>query len=147
MPERSPDGDSWSSYGIAIGWLVSARVRRINRGRAGYAKGVVAVSRRVVEIIVLLIAGALIVASWPIGLLVLAPALLVGGISARRSSQDPGVRAVAVGAITAGIVSLLLVVGFGAVIAFGMSFRSASGVTQGAPPMPIIIASPSPSNP
>lgn len=75
----------------------------------------------------------------PFGLVILAPTLIFGGITARRQTQDPRLRAVGAGAIAAGVTSALLVVLFIGAILFFMPFRSevSSGGFRSMPP-PII---------
>ncbi|MGI8688285.1 MAG: hypothetical protein ACR2M3_06860 [Thermomicrobiales bacterium] len=74
----------------------------------------------------------------PYGLIVLAPTLLVGGIIARRrSSNAPRMRAVAAGALTGGVVSLLVLIFFVAYGAFATSVHQKSGVEVGTVSSPI----------
>jgi hypothetical protein len=46
---------------------------------------------------------------WPAGLLVIPLALIIGGIVARRQTQNPNLRALAAGAIATGAIGVLLV--------------------------------------
>ncbi len=59
----------------------------------------------------------------PFGLVILAPALIVGGIVARRQTQDPRLRAVGAGAVAAGMTGVLLVVLFIGTLLFFMPAR------------------------
>lgn len=69
-------------------------------------------------------------ALFPLGLIVLAPALLFGGLSARRRSRDAATRAIADGAIAGGIAGVVLVVVMLAVISFEYSTSISSGGTS-----------------
>lgn len=71
-------------------------------------------------IVAALIVIAVCVAFWPFGLAILAPALIAGGIVARRQSRDPRLQALGAGAIAAGITSGMLVILLLGMIGFGL---------------------------
>lgn len=94
-------------------------------------------------ILAVLIVVAVCVYYWPFGLAILAPALIIGGIVARRQSQDPRLQALAAGAIAAGITSGMLVILLIGMIGFGL-LRLSSGETA---PTPVeAIDAPAPTN-
>jgi len=77
--------------------------------------------------IVVVIAGLL---RWmPLALVLVAPALLVGGISARRHSQDPGTRALGEAAIAGGATGLAVLALVGLYLLVALPVRTSSGVT------------------
>lgn len=84
---------------------------------------------------------------WPVGLVILAPALVVGGIVARRQTHDPRLRALGSGAIAAGITSGLLVILLLGLIGFGLvTFTSGestpSPVSTSTAPAPVNVHDP-----
>jgi hypothetical protein len=64
-------------------------------------------------------------ALFPLGLIVLAPALLFGGLSARRRSRDVATAAIANGAIAGGVAGIALIVVMLALI--GWSYSTSIG--------------------
>jgi hypothetical protein len=66
-------------------------------------------------------------ALFPLGLIALAPALLFGGLSARRRSHDARTSAIANGALAGGIAGIVLIVVLVAVIGFEYSTSVGDG--------------------
>ena len=64
---------------------------------------------------------------FPLGLIVLAPVLFFGGISARRRSQNLAARAIANGAIVGVIASIALIVVLAIAVGFSFSTTVGSG--------------------
>lgn len=94
-------------------------------------------------ILAVLIVVAVCVYFWPFGLAILAPALIIGGIVARRQAKDPRLQALGAGAIAAGITSGMLVILLLGMIGFGL-LRFSSGETA---PTPVgAIDAPAPTN-
>ncbi|CCF85077.1 hypothetical protein [Nitrolancea hollandica] len=82
-------------------------------------------------IVAVLIVIAVCIAFWPFGLAILAPALIAGGIVARRQSRDPRLQALGTGAIAAGITSGMLVILLLGLIGFGLLKFSSGAATPG----------------